>query len=85
MQVSDEGGQGCGEGQEQGVDRLGWKAGAQADRVQTRAAGARLEAASKPRQSQGGSVSWMRVACLVDGAHQKLKLMCFFYETTFVN
>ena len=42
--VSDEGGQERGEGQEQGAGRLGGTAGAQADRVQPWAVGARGEA-----------------------------------------
>ena len=70
-QVSDKGGQRRGEGQEQGTGRLGGTAGAQADRVQTRTFGARLEAAAKPGRSQVGSASWVRVACLVDGGSAK--------------
>ena len=48
-QVSDKGGQGRGEGQEQDAGRLGRTACAQADRVKTQTVGARLEAAAKPR------------------------------------
>ena len=35
------------------------------------AVGARLEVAPKPGRSQVGSASWVRAACLVDGAQQK--------------
>ena len=70
VQVTDEGGQGHGEGQEQDAGRLGGAAVAQTDR-QTRAVGARLEATAKPGRSQVGSASWARVTCLVNGAQQK--------------
>ena len=69
--VNDKDEQGHGEGQEQGAGRLGGTAGAQADGVQAHAVGARLEAASKPGRSPVGSASWVRVACLADGAQQK--------------
>ena len=78
-QVSDECGQGLGQGQEQGVGRLGGMAGAQAGRAQTWAVWARLGAVAKPGQSQMGSASWVRVACLVDGGPaKKIKLICFY-------
>ena len=69
-QVSDEGGQGRWEGQDQGAGRLGGAVGAQADRVKTWEVGARLEAAAKPGQSQVGSASWVRVTCIVVGDQQ---------------
>ena len=53
--VSDKGGQGHGEGQEQDANRMGGTADAQADRVQTRVVGARLEATAKTWRSQVGS------------------------------
>ena len=65
--------------------RAGWTGRAQADRVQTQAVRARLEATAKPGQNQVGSASWVHVACLFDGAQQKLKLVCFFYPIIFVN
>ena len=84
VQVTDEGGQGHGEGQEQDTGRLGGAAGAQADR-QTRAVGARLG-----RQPSPGEAKWaLRRGCalhaLLMGLSKKLKLLCFFCPIAFVN
>ena len=62
---------GKGAGRDRNRARAGWVGRAQADMVQTRTVGARLEAAAKPGRSQVGSASWVHVACLVDGAQQK--------------